>query len=125
MADSLDSARTISLVTFRRDGQQVNTPVWVVRMGERLYVNTDAASAKIKRIRNSSRIRIAPSTARGKPLADYRDGSARVVNDTALMWQVNNALLEKYGWQMRLLPLLALFSRRYRERVIVELQIAP
>jgi hypothetical protein len=44
MPGGVESARTVSLATFRRDGRQVNTPVWVVRVGDRLYVNTEAAS---------------------------------------------------------------------------------
>jgi len=125
MAAGLESARTVCLATFRRDGRQVNTPVWVVQLGDRLYVNTEAASAKVKRIRNNPRIRIAPSTMGGKPLADWRDGTARLVEDAALVRRVNDAIRAKYGLQARLYALLALFSRRVRDRVIVEVQLSP
>ena len=125
MTGGLESARTVSLATFRRDGRQVNTPVWVVLVGERLYVNTEAASGKVKRIRNNPRIRIAPSTMGGKPLAEWREGTAQVVDDAALVGRVNNAIRAKYGLQARIPALFARFARRVRERVIVEVQFAP
>jgi PPOX class probable F420-dependent enzyme len=99
--------------------------VWVVQVGERLYVNTEDGSGKVKRLRNNPRIRMAPSTMGGRPLADWREGTARLVDDAALVRRVNDAIRAKYGLWARMHILFALFSRRARERVIVEVQLSP
>lgn len=123
MTDSLEVARNVALTTFRRDGRAVSTPVWVVKVGERPYVNTEAGSGKVKRLRNNPRIRIAPCTMSGRPLAEEREGTARVVDNAALVRRVNDAIRAKYGLMARVYSLFALFSRRARERVILEVQL--
>jgi hypothetical protein len=124
MADAaLGNARNISLVTFRKDGRAVATPVWPVALDGKLYVNTDARSWKVRRLRRSPRVRVAPCTMRGTVTAAYLEGTGRVLDDPALAARVNGALRFKYGWQTALTPLLGLFSRRFRERVILELTL--
>jgi PPOX class probable F420-dependent enzyme len=56
----------ISLVTFRKSGAPVATPVWFGEDGDRLYVMTRSDMGKTKRIRNNPQVRVAPSTIRGK-----------------------------------------------------------
>jgi uncharacterized protein len=53
----------ISLATFRRNGEAVQTPVWFAILGGNLYVVTDGTSAKVKRIRATKRVRVAPCNA--------------------------------------------------------------
>ena len=59
--------RTVLLTTYRRDGTPVSTPVDIVVDGDRAFVRTFDTAWKLKRIRNNSTVKIAPSTARGKP----------------------------------------------------------
>jgi Pyridoxamine 5'-phosphate oxidase. len=58
----------MNLTTFRKNGQPVPTPVWFAQEGDRIYVVTQAASGKVKRIRANPRVQLTPSDARGKPL---------------------------------------------------------
>ena len=60
------SKGTISLTTYRKSGQEVHTPVWVVNIDERGYVRTSMKAGKIKRIRNNSDVVVAPCTSSGK-----------------------------------------------------------
>src|SRR5712691_11622884 len=62
----LDQHRYMTLSTFRRSGAEVATPVWFAAAGGRLYVFTAGDSGKVKRLRHSSRARVAPSDARGR-----------------------------------------------------------
>jgi PPOX class probable F420-dependent enzyme len=90
------------LVTFRRSGEPVPTPVWFGLDGEgRLYVRTEAEAAKVRRIRADARVLVAPSTARGKPTGPLAEGSARVLAaaENALAEQ---ALQANYGLGRRL-----------------------
>ncbi|MGD0953917.1 MAG: PPOX class F420-dependent oxidoreductase [Methanotrichaceae archaeon] len=57
----------IRLETFKKNGQAVPTPVWFVVEDDMLYVRSYANSGKVKRMRNNSYVKIAPSDALGKP----------------------------------------------------------
>ena len=65
------------LVTYKRSGEPVPTPVWFGLGDGELYVRSEADVAKVKRIRNDSRVRVAPCTVRGKPLGPPAEGRAR------------------------------------------------
>ena len=68
------------LVTFRRDGTPVPTPVWFGLDDEGcLYVRTESDTAKVKRIERDPHARVAPSTVRGKPVGPLAEGQARIV----------------------------------------------
>jgi len=67
------------LVTFRRSGEPVPTPVWFGLAEGRLYARSEAKVGKVKRIRNDARVLVAPCTVRGKPLGPATEGRARVL----------------------------------------------
>ncbi|HUJ76753.1 MAG TPA: PPOX class F420-dependent oxidoreductase [bacterium] len=123
MDDAITNAGTISLVTYRRDGTPVATPVWSVPVDGKLYVNTDTRSMKVRRLRRDARIRVAPCTMSGTPTGTYCDGTGRVVEDPALTARANRALRAKYGWRMGMGIVLGLVWRRFRERSILELAL--
>lgn len=64
--ESLASAKYLALTTYRRDGTEVATPVWLVRQGEALHVITRADSGKVKRIRNNPSVLVGPCDGRGR-----------------------------------------------------------
>jgi hypothetical protein len=68
------------LVTFRRNGEPVPSPVWMaVDSGGRAYVQTGAKSGKVKRLRNNPIALISASTARGRPTSPVILGRARIL----------------------------------------------
>jgi PPOX class probable F420-dependent enzyme len=62
------------LVTYKRSGEAVPTPVWFGLGDGKLYVRSEAAVAKVKRIRNDPHVRIAPCGC----IADERTSSRRL-----------------------------------------------
>jgi PPOX class probable F420-dependent enzyme len=116
--------RYINLTTFRRDGRAVATPVWFVVHEGRLYVYTEAASGKAKRMRANGRAQIAPSDVRGRPLGPFVPAGARQVREEALRTRLEEAFRHKYGWQYRLFALVAALLRR-GEHVFIELTLTP
>jgi PPOX class probable F420-dependent enzyme len=74
--DDLGNGKYLSLTTFRKDGTAVATPVWLVRDGDMLRVITQADSGKAKRLRNSSRVLLAPCDARGNLRGAQVEGTA-------------------------------------------------
>jgi uncharacterized protein len=118
---ALDRHRYVSLATFRRDGTVVATPVWFAAVGDRLYVFTAGDSGKVKRLLNSPRARVAPCAARGRLEGGWRDATARIVTDDALIQRAWTAMRAKYGWRMRLLDLGARLTGRIHRRAWIEI----
>ena len=123
MKDDLGRERYVSLATFRRDGTQVKTPVWFATVDGRLYVVSAGNAGKIKRLRHSSRALVAPSDARGGVRGTWRDATARLVTDGAVIERAHRALLAKYGWQARLLDLASRVAGRIRNRAWIEVEL--
>ncbi|HEX8631217.1 MAG TPA: PPOX class F420-dependent oxidoreductase [Catenuloplanes sp.] len=98
--EQLATEKYLLLTTFRKDGRAVPTPVWAARDGDALAVWTVADSGKVKRIRRSGAVTVAPcdfrGTARGEPVA----GHATV--DRAATERIRRVLARKYGLVGRL-----------------------
>ena len=78
--ETLRAANYAVVVTFRRSGEAVPSPVWFgVDDQGRAYVRTMQASGKVKRIYRDPRALLAPATFRGKPTGPALRGSARVL----------------------------------------------
>ena len=117
----LDRHRYLSLATFRRSGAEVRTPVWFAAADGKLYVFTSGDSGKAKRLRNSPRARIAPCDARGGVRGAWREATARLVTDRALIARAGDALRAKYGWQMTILDLFSRVAGRIERRAWIEI----
>ncbi len=78
LAEIRDCKRSL-LVTFRRDGTSVPTPVWAAEADGLIYVRTDRTAGKVKRLRNDSRLLVAPCTVRGRPLGAPFEATARML----------------------------------------------
>jgi uncharacterized protein len=69
------------VVTYKRDGEPVATPVWFgVDAEGRLFFRTFTIAAKLRRIGANPRVRIAPCSVRGKPLGPSAEGTARILS---------------------------------------------
>jgi len=122
-AAELDRHRYMSLATFRRNGTEVATPVWFAAVDGRLYVVSAGDAGKVKRIRNASRVRVAPCDVRGGLRGTWQDTNARVITDGALITRVRAALRKKYGWQVAIFDLVARLTGRAKRRAWIEIAI--
>jgi len=113
----------ISLATLRRSGEAVETPVWFVILGGKLYVVTDGTSAKVKRIRATKTVRVAPCNVWGKVTGDWIEGTGRILKEQRLIERAHTALCEKYGWQMWMLDTISRFFGRIERRAYLELSV--
>ena len=95
---TFDRAKYVSLTTFRRDGTPVATPVWVVRHDDGWACTTGSTSGKVKRLRHTSRVEVAPCDARGRVADDAARsaGTGRVVTDDGEYRRIRSAVLRKY-----------------------------
>lgn len=109
---ALAKERYVNLITFRKNGQPVSTPVWFAQRGNTLYVYTGSGSGKVKRIRNNSAVQVEPSTARGVATGPKVAGTAQIVSGSEFE-QGNALIMQKYGWQRKL----ANFFLRFRKNI--------
>ena len=103
---SLANEKYLSLVTYRKNGDPVATPVWVAGIGNELGVITEESAGKVKRIRNNPRVTLTPCDVKGKvlPGATTSAATARLVfgNDAV---RVDRAIRKKYGLAYRAISL--------------------
>jgi PPOX class probable F420-dependent enzyme len=95
LAELARAKRTL-LISYRRDGTPVPTPVWAAPAGGLLYVRTESSSGKVKRLRNDARLLLAPCTVRGEPLGPPLEARGRLLepHEEAL---AEHALVQRYG----------------------------
>ena len=116
MTTPLSQARYLNLITFRKNGQAVETPIWFAAQGEWLYAVSNGQAGKIKRLRNSSKARVASCTMTGKLLGPWQDTEALILTDPAEIQRAWRAMKDRYGWQMALLDTGARIGKRIEDR---------
>jgi len=97
----LVGAKYMSLTTFRRTGVGVATPVWFAERDGVIYVETMAGAGKIKRLRHTPRVLLAPCTATGKVNGPAIAAQARIITDASEAAIAEAALARKYGFARR------------------------
>src|SRR2546422_11687839 len=93
----LGREQCIALRTFRRTGQAVTTPVWFAISLGTIYVETHADACKLKRLRHSARVTLAPCTYSGKVTGSVSAGNARILTESEASTAASAALTKKYG----------------------------
>jgi PPOX class probable F420-dependent enzyme len=76
---ALDGHKHCLVVTYRRSGAAVPTPVWCGMADGILYFRSERRVGKIKRIRANEQVLVAPCDSRGKPLGPAAEGRARIL----------------------------------------------
>ena len=75
----LEGHKHCLLVTFRRSGDAVPTPVWFGMDVGKVYARSEERVGKVKRIRANPRVLVAPCDSRGKPLGPAAEGTAQIL----------------------------------------------
>jgi uncharacterized protein len=101
-AESLAGRSYCLLVTYRRSGEPIPTPVWFGVADGRVYLRTGPEALKLKRICRDPRARVAPCTMRGRPLGPPMEGMARVVGPGQDRERAERAIADNYRLGRRL-----------------------
>lgn len=112
MPAEIDNARYVSFVSYKKDGSQVATPVWIVPFDGGYAFTTAPEAYKIRRIRNDARATLAVCDMRGKVPKDAKVylGSAVVLGpDEAL--QVEKLINSKYWIGTKLLTVMSVAKK--------------
>jgi PPOX class probable F420-dependent enzyme len=86
----------ILLTTFTKDGRPKPTAIWAAPTGDRLVVITQEKSWKVKRIRNTPRVTIAPCDRTGNAKGDAVEALATILDKSA-NGATYDAISKRYG----------------------------
>ena len=123
MGTPLDRDPYVSLLSWKRDGSGVETPVWAAPLDGKLVVFTLKDSFKVKRIRRNPKVRVAKCGVAGKLLGPWHDGTCVRITDAAHEARAYDALNAKYGWQMRLGTLMRSLFGGLDKRCVLEIAL--
>lgn len=109
-------SRYVSLRTRKRNGDTVDTPVWIAPLGDgTACFTTEGSAGKVKRIRNFAEVTLRPCDARGRVADGAVTVAARAHIVTGAEFQaVKAAVKRKYGWQFRLIELTGTIRNVFR-----------
>lgn len=78
-----ESVEYLNLVTYKKDGSSVTTPVWVAPYQNSLVVTTSLNAGKVKRIKNNGKATIYVTNQTGsKKLSESLNVSASLISDS-------------------------------------------
>jgi uncharacterized protein len=77
-----EGERQALIVTFKRAGGPVPTPVNFAVADGKLYFRSEPHVAKIRRIRANPHVRVCPCNIRGKPRGEMVEGAARILPES-------------------------------------------
>ena len=113
---AITDEKYVLLTTFRKNGDAVATPVWIVAMPDGTAgFTTEAESGKVKRIRNTASVTLQPCSVRGKvePGSKLVTASAEVLLDADAR-PLRDAVRRKYRLMTLLLSVSDLFRKLLR-----------
>lgn len=119
---ALERARYVSLASYRKSGAEVATPVWFAHENGVFYVFSAKDAGKVKRLRNSSRARLAVCDLRGRLLGEWHDAIAEIIDHPGEIHRALKLLRRKYGWQMWLADVGAKLTGRFEQRVYIRVR---
>jgi PPOX class probable F420-dependent enzyme len=81
--EQIARSKYVSLITYRKDGTSVATPVWQATSDGLMYIVSDADAGKVKRIRRDGRVQVTVCDLRGRIAegAPSAEGTARILDD--------------------------------------------
>ena len=116
----LSSAKYVLLTTFRRDGNPVATPVWVVGLDEgRIGCWTSSGSGKAKRLAHTERVTVQPCDARGRVTkgTSPTDATATIVRGGEYE-AISREVKAKYGFMTTITKALGAIGGMLRRKQI-------
>lgn len=122
----LAGEKFVSLTTFKRDGNPVASPMWIVGDGPLLWLWTPAESVKVARVRRDPRVTLAPCGRTGKVRAGGTavEGTAEVVTEPRKVARVESLLKRKYGVEFWIVIAVEFIAARGRKpRVLLRVSV--
>lgn len=109
----------LNLETYKKNGQQVITPVWFVIKDKVIFIVTRENTGKVKRIKNNNSVRINPCNFRGVSKGSWISGIANFVNSTEYE-EILKLRYKKYGIKSKIA---SLFSKSKGNYIIISIKV--
>ena len=93
--NSLETGKYINILTYKKNGHGVSTPVWFIRKDNKIYIRTSNQSGKVKRIKNNNNVSYALCNISGKIKGEWHSGVAKIEPDINKI--IFSKITEKYG----------------------------
>jgi uncharacterized protein len=91
---SLETGKYINLLTYKKNGEPVLTPVWFIFKDNKIFIRTSNKSGKFKRIKNNKNVKFALCNIRGQIKGEWHNGFAKLEPNNRWVFSKIN---EKYG----------------------------
>ena len=104
--DEIKSQKYISLETYRKNDQPIQTPVWFVVKDNLVYVVTRSQTGKVKRLKNNLKVKFALCSIKGKVTGEWISGTAKIltVEETKEAVKLRD---QKYGFMAKIAKFLS------------------
>lgn len=125
-AGHLGAEKFVALTTFKRNGDGVSTPLWIVRDEDELLVWTPADSWKVKRVQRDPSVTLVACSRMGKTVAGATPvaGRAQLVTDPTVVARVEDMMRRKYGLGFRVMTSLErIIARGRKDRVVLTIRL--
>lgn len=93
--NSLETGKYINILTYKKNGDRVSTPVWFIYKDNKIYIRTSNQSGKVKRIKNNNNVLYALCNISGKIKGEWHSGVAKIEPDMNKV--IFSKITEKYG----------------------------
>ena len=115
---ALGESAFVQLTTFRRNGEPVPTPVWVVRDGDAISAFTPTSAGKLTRLAHTNRVTVIACNRGGavEQGAEPIEAEAVVSTEPQDVDRVTKRLAEKYGFQFTVAMLIEKVATRGKGR---------
>jgi PPOX class probable F420-dependent enzyme len=111
----------ILLTTFTKDGRPKPTAIWAAPRGDGLIAITQEKSWKVKRIRNTQRVTLAPCDRRGNPKGEPVEAVASILDKSA-NGATYDAIGKRYGLLGRTFNVFSKLRGGMRNNVTIEIK---
>jgi uncharacterized protein len=91
---SFEIRKYINLLTYKKNGEPVLTPVWFIFKDNKIFIRTSNKSGKFKRIKNNKNVKFALCNIRGQIKGEWHNGFAKLEPNNRWVFSKIN---EKYG----------------------------
>jgi len=116
--NSLETGKYICILTYKKNGDGVSTPVWFIRKDNKIYIRTSNQSGKVKRIKNNNNVSYALCNISGRIKGEWHSGLAKIEPDVNKM--IFSKITEKYGLIAQIINIL--YKIKKMEIIIISIE---
>jgi len=116
--NSLETGKYICILTYKKNGDGVSTPVWFIRKDNKIYIRTSNQSGKVKRIKNNNNVLYALCNISGRIKGEWHSGVAKIEPDVNKM--IFSKITEKYGLIAQIINIL--YKIKKMEIIIISIE---